>query len=50
MHQFITYPVSRIIGEGKAEFLRAWGQGVEKGEVGGGGGAPQSVRTSICAR
>ena len=43
-----VYPVSRITGEGRAEFLRAWGVGLNKREPGGGGretgGATQSVR------
>ena len=43
------YPVSRITGEGKAEFLRAWRPGFEEeaagaGGGGGTGGATQSVR------
>ena len=41
-------PVSRITGEGRAEFLRAWGLGLSKRERGGGGRgagrATQSVR------
>ena len=43
-------PVSRITDEGRAEFLRAWGPGVEQegAERGGGGtgtvGTTQSVR------
>ena len=42
-------PVSRITGEGRAEFLRTWGPGfVQEGAGGGGGagtgGAAQSVR------
>ena len=30
-------PVSRMTGEGRAEFLRAWGPGFDQ-EAGGGGG------------
>ena len=41
VHQ--VYPVSRIAGEGSAEFLRAWGPGFEQ-EGAGGGGETQSVR------
>ena len=44
------YPVSRITGERRAEFLRAWGHGFEEEGAGGGagrmGGATQSVRGS----
>ena len=29
------YPVSRITGEGRAEFLRAWGPGFEQAGAGG---------------
>ena len=32
-----VYPVSRITGEGRAEFLKAWGAGFEHEEAGGGG-------------
>ena len=44
-----VYHVSRITGEGRAEFLRTWGAGFEQegaGGRGGGetGGATQSVR------
>ena len=42
-----VYPVSRITGEGRAEFLRAWGHGFEQEGAGGGGGmgrATQNVR------
>ena len=45
-----AYPVSRITGEGRAEFLRAWGPGFEQegAERGGTGtgtvGTTQSVR------
>ena len=37
MHQFIkVYPVSRITGEGTAEFSRAWGPGFKQEGAGGG--------------
>ena len=48
MHQFYqVYPVSRITGEGRAEFLRTWGPGFDQkraglegeGDWGGGGRA-----------
>ena len=42
-----VYPVSRITGEGRAEFLRAWGHGFEQEGAGGRGrvgGATQNVR------
>ena len=43
-----VYPVSRKTGEGRAEFLRAWGHGFEQegtwGWGGGMGGATQNVR------
>ena len=39
-----VYPVSRITGEGGAEFSRVWGPGCNKSERGGEGGATQSVR------
>ena len=43
-----VYPVSRITGERRAAFLRAWGPGFEEegapGGGGGTGGATQSVR------
>ena len=41
-----VYPVSRITGEGRAEFLRAWGAGFEQEGAGGRGGRDNS----ICAR
>ena len=44
-----VYPVSRITGEGRAEFLRAWGHGFEREGAGGGGrmnSATQNVRGS----
>ena len=41
MYQFIKYPVSRITGEERAEFLRAWGPGFEQEGAGGGGQARQ---------
>ena len=31
-----VYPVSRVTGEGSAEFLRAWGPGFEQEGAGGG--------------
>ena len=39
-------PVSRITGEGRAEFLRTWGAVFDQEGAGGGGadGATQSVR------
>ena len=42
-------PVSRITGEGRAEFSRTWGLGFDQEGAGGGGrgrtgGAAQSVR------
>ena len=42
-----VYPVSRITGEGRAEFLGAWWPGFEQegaGGRGGAGGATHSVR------
>ena len=43
-----VYPVSRITGEGRAEFLRTWGPGFDQEGAGGGegatGGAAQPVR------
>ena len=36
-----VYPVTRIKGEGRAEFLRAWGAGFE--QEGAGGEEPQLV-------
>ena len=41
-------PVSRITGEGRAEFLRTWGRMFDQEGAGGGGtgGAPQSVRVN----
>ena len=39
-----VYPVSRITGAGRAEFLRAWGHGFEQEGTGGEGGATQFVR------
>ena len=50
MHQFIKYPVSRITGEERAEFLRAWGPGFEEGGEGGGGGGGNGRGNSICAQ
>ena len=44
---FQAYPVRRITGGGRAEFVRAWGPGFEQEGAGGGegtGGATQSVR------
>ena len=42
MHRFIyqVYPVSRITGEGRAEFLRAWGPGFEQEGAAGERGGP----------
>ena len=47
VHQ--VYPVSRKTGEGRAEFLRAWGHGFEQegARAGGGGGGWRG--NSICA-
>ena len=39
-----VYPVSRITGEGRAEFSRAWGPGFEQEGAGRGGGGTQSGR------
>ena len=43
-----VFPVSRITGEGRGDFLRAWGPGFEQVGAGRGGGetseATQSVR------
>ena len=41
-----VYSVSRITGERRAEFSRAWGPGFEQEEAGAGAGAPQSVRVN----
>ena len=50
MHQFIVNPLSRITGEGKAEFLRTWGPGFgRKGGGRGGGGGGDGWGRSICA-
>ena len=37
-------PVSRITGEGRAEFLKTWRPGFDQEGAGRGGGATQSVR------
>ena len=44
-------PVSRITGEGRAEFLRTWGPGFDQEGAGGrGGGGERNGRgSSICA-
>ena len=42
-----VYPVSGLTGEGKAEFLMAWGAGFRQEGVAGGGDGKGS---SICAR
>ena len=40
-----VYPVSRITGEGRAEFLEAWGAGFEQeGATGGRDGRGNSIR------
>ena len=41
-----VYPVSRITGVGRAEFLRAWGPGFDQEGAGGGGRAGQRT---LCA-
>ena len=41
-----VYPVSRMTGEGRAEFSRAWVSGIQKKTAGGGNGPGNS----ICAR
>ena len=43
-----VYPVSRITGEGRAEFFKAWGPGFE--QEGAGAGAGTGGGNSICAR
>ena len=45
VHQ--VYPVSRITGEGRAEFLWAWEPGFEQEKAGGGGRAGQ---LNLCAK
>ena len=40
VHQ--VYPVSRMAGDGRAEFSRAWGSGSE--QEGAGGGARGSIK------
>ena len=40
-----VYPESRITGEGRAEFLRAWGHGFEQEGAGGGGQLNLCVET-----
>ena len=43
-----VHPVSRITGEGRAEFLRAWGHGFEQdGAVGGGGGGAGQLNLCV---
>ena len=44
-----VYPVSRINGEGRADFLEAWGPGFEQegAEEGRASGATQSVRGNL---
>ena len=42
------YPVSRISGEGRAEFLRAWGPGFEQEGAGEGGGR-RAGQLNLCA-
>ena len=42
-------PVSRITGEGRAEFLRTWGPGFnQEGVRGGGGGAGRAGQLNLC--
>ena len=44
-----VYPVvSRITGEGRAEFLRAWGPGFEQ-EGAGGGARKRAGQLNLCA-
>ena len=43
-----VYPVSGRTGEGRAEFLRAWGPEFE--QEGAAGGGRDGRGTSICAR
>ena len=40
-----VYPVSRISGEGRAEFLRAWVPGFEQERAGGGRGGGRAEQT-----
>ena len=47
-----VYPVIRVIDDGRAEFLRAWGSGFEQegaGGVGGGGGG-WAGQLNLCAK
>ena len=46
VHQ--VYPVSRIIGKGRTEILRAWGPGFEQEAAGGGqlNLCPETVNSS----
>ena len=42
-------PVSRIIGEGRAGFLRMWGPGFDQeGGEGAGGGAGRAEHLNLC--
>ena len=44
-----VYPVSRITGEGRAEFVRAWGPGFEQEGAGGEGGGGRAGQLNLCA-
>ena len=49
MHQFYqVYPVSRITGEGRAEFLRTWGRGFDQEGAAGGAGAGRAGQLNLC--
>ena len=41
-------PVSRITGEGRAEFLRTWGPGFDQEGARGTGGAGRAVQLNLC--
>ena len=41
-------PVSRITGEGKAEFLKTWGPGFDQEGAGGAGGAGRAGQLNLC--
>ena len=38
-----VHPANRLAGEGRAEFLRAWGPGLEQEGAGGGGRRGNSI-------
>ena len=44
-----VYPVRRITGEGRAEFLGAWGPGFEQEGAGGEGGEGRAGELNLCA-